>query len=452
MNDSIPARFAGSGAARRVNLRRRPRARSRADLDVNRRSRPRARLRAYRERGFSLIELMVAMSIFSLVGIGIVTLLARASDFSRSGTSTTEILDSLQTFTDTFSKDAATIYSRADAEDGAPDVRFWTDVVRCDVDADQKPDATIRRLMLVRMIPDETASPVTRSAGSALNATKYVDQQADIEEAAAGKLRATGGLMEVFWTAAPASKDDLAVMTLYRGVRSPVGGAGSLFPSKRASDPMAKGPEERGPVHADEIRRVARPVLGGVLYFGVECWSRHTTTWDPAMPAPRGPVAVWDSTRGILPRGDGKDGESFVFQTDYGSLGRPSLADPTDDTWPRRLRVTLVVEESGQAARTGILQDTLPPDGRTILVSDTRFIPGTDTTQRFVKIGAEWIQFESVDGNRLTGCKRGVRGTLATAHEVGSRVHHGRTVVREIEIAAYRDVYTGNELTARTGR
>lgn len=402
--------------------------------------------------GFSLIEVMVAMGIFSLVGIGIVTLLSRASEFSRSGTSTTEMLDSLQTFTEAFGKDAVTIFSRSDAEDGAPAVRFWTDVVKCDVDGDQKPDANVRRLMFVRMIPNETASAVTRAAGTKLDAKEVLDQSKDVEEATAGKLRATGGLMEVLWTAAPTSKDDLALMTLYRGVRSPIGGTGTFFPVKLASDPTVKNPADRGPVNTPEFERLARPVLSGVLYFGVDCWSRHTETWDSTMPAPRGPILAWDSTRGILPKGDGRDGNSFVFRTDNGSLGRPTLQDPTDDTWPRRLRVTLVVEETGQAARVGTLQEPLAQDARTIELSDTRFIPAADTTERFVKIGAEWIRFEGIERNQLTGCKRGVRGTEAATHDVGARVHYGRTVTREYDVAAYRDVYTGNDLTTRTGR
>ncbi len=91
------------------------------------------------------------------------------------------------------------------------------------------------------------------------------------------------------------------------------------------------------------------------------------------------------------------------------------------------------------------------PDASVVEVSDVRFIPATDTTQRFVKIGPEWIEFTAVDGARITGCKRGVRGTTAVAHEHGARVHYGRTVVREIAVSTFRDAYR-DELPTITGR
>lgn len=401
-------------------------------------------------RGFSLIELMVAMSIFSVIGIAIVTLLGRATEFSRTGSATTEVLDSLQSFTETFTADTATIYSQSGSDDGAPAVRFWSDVVRSEVDAEKKAYASIRRLMFVRMVPDEATSSATRLAGTVVGAKESLDQAKDVEQAEKGELRATAGVMEVFWTAVPESADDLAVMTLYRGVVSPVGQPEqTFFPSKVAGDPSARGPQERGPVTLKEIQARCRPVLSGVLYFGVEFWSRRTETWDPTIQPPKGPLQVWDSTRGILRKGKGTDG--FWFAKAEGSLDRPTLDDPTDDTFPRRMRVTFVAEESGQAARTGTLMAPLSADGTFIELSDTRFIPATDTTQRFVKIGDEWIQFTSADGPRLTGCKRGVRGTAPSAHEPGARVHYGRTVVRDIAIPTARDAYR-DELPAIGGR
>ena len=79
------------------------------------------------------------------------------------------------------------------------------------------------------------------------------------------------------------------------------------------------------------------------------------------------------------------------------------------------------------------------------------FVPGADTTKRYVKIGAEWIQFTGMEGNTLTGCVRGARGTTAAVHELGSIVHHGRTVVREYSIATFRDTYQ-DDLPALTRR
>jgi prepilin-type N-terminal cleavage/methylation domain-containing protein len=403
-------------------------------------------------RGFSLIELLVAMSIFSVMGIAIVTLLARASEFSRSGSSTTETLDALQTFTETFTADVSGLYSRADSDDRAPDVRLWSDVVKSDVNGDGKPDAPIRRLMFVRMVPDEASGAVTRPAGSVVGAKEYYDLKDDYAEAVGGKLRATRGLMEVFWTAVPEDAANPAVMTVYRGVRSPIGRKDPfpLFPSRSASDPAARGPVERGPVDLPEIRQVARPLLSGVLYFGLDFWSRRTQTWDPSQAPPEGPLSVWDSTRGVMPKGKGFDG--FWFAKSSGAQEKPTLDDPTDDTYPRKVRVTMVVEESGQAARTGMLLEDLPPDATFMEISDTAFLPAIDTTRRYVKVDAEWIEFQGIEtGRRITGCKRGARGTTPALHARGAKVHHGRTIVREIAVATFRDAYR-DELPAITGR
>lgn len=415
-----------------------------------------------RRAGFSLLELLVAMSIFTLIGVGLVTLLARTSEFTRAGTSKTETLDALQTFTETFDRDVAGLYTTPASETGTPDVRLYSDVASADVDGDGRKDVPIRRLMFVRLIEQEATSPATREAGTTVGAEEYLDLDRDAEEAAAGKLRATGGLMEVFWTAVPESADDLAVMTLYRACRSPIGppppvpapgvpggvvdpaATPSLLPVRSGNDLTAAGMPERGPLDLPEIRSVARPVLAGVLHFGVEFWGRKTETWDPAEPPPKGPLLVWDSSRGILAKGKGVEG-FFLAQ------GPDSLDDPGDDTFPRRIRVTVVVEEVGRGAVRGRLFSELAPDSKTVELYDASFLPANDTTRRYIKIGAEWIAFDNVDGNRLTGCSRGVRGTVAGAHSQGAVVHYGRTVVKEYAVATFRDAYR-DELPALTGR
>src|SRR6185436_5317971 len=150
-------------------------------------------------------------------------------------------------------------------DDRAPDVRLWSDVAKCDADGDGKPDSPVRRLVFVRMVPEESANSVTRTAGTVIGAKDYLDQANDLDEAAKGKLRPTRGLMEVFWTAVPENGKDPAVLTMYRGVRSPIGGKVPfpLFPSKPATDPSAKGAAERGPLDLPEVKQVARPVLSG---------------------------------------------------------------------------------------------------------------------------------------------------------------------------------------------
>ncbi len=400
-----------------------------------------------RRAGYSLTELLMAMGLFSLLGIGLVALLSRASDFLTAGQAGAETMDALQTFTESFAADVETLYTVPDADTGRPDVRMYSDYVNCDVDGDETDDAVIQRLFFARLIPREATSPLTRTAGTVVGAVGVLDQAGDLAEADEGALRATGGLMEVFWTAVPDDADDPAVLTLYRGFRSPIGGEESLFPSGAASDPGVTA-EEKGATTKAQIVRVARPILSSVLYFGVRFWSRRTKTWDENE-APRngGPLQTWDSTRGIMAsvgRGSRYDGFELA-------RGEGSLADPTDDTYPRRLRVTLVVEQVRNNAAIGFLAADTSADAKYVDLQDAGFLPAAAMRERFVKIGGEWIEFTGIEGNTLTGCARGARGTAATAHGMGTPVHHGRTVVREYTIATFRDTYQ-DDLPTLTGR
>lgn len=406
--------------------------------------------------GFSLLELLVAMSIFSVISVGIITLLARVSEFTQSGSSKTETLDALQTFTQSFARDVSGIQTMAESDAGAPTVRLYSDVAACDVNGDSKPDAPVRRLFFTKLIPDEASSPGTRTAGTALDAKAYTDQKDDAAEAEKGTLKATGGLMEVFWTAIPDDAADPAVCTLYRAYRSPIGGPESLMPDKPASDMGGGAPADRGPLNLSEVKPIASAVLPGVLHFGVEFWGRRTQSWDTATAPPKGPFVTWDSTRGIMPRGNVRAGmtDGFFYAKD-GKLpqdqGVDSLNDPTDDTFPRRLRVTLVVEEVGTNRKVGNLAADLSADAKVLDLYDASFIPAVDTTAKFVKLGSEWIQFEAVSGTQLTGLRRGQRGTTAQRHDMGRMVHYGRTVVREFSVPTFRDAYK-DELPSITER
>lgn len=402
-----------------------------------------------RHSGYTLIELLLAMALFSALSTGLIALLARSSEFLASGASQTETMDSIGTFAEAFGGDVATMASRADAENGRPDVRLFCDWADCDVDGDKKPDAVIERLFFVRAIPNASSSDSAWSSGVQIGAKDYLNQIDDAKKVTNASLKASGGLMEVFWTAVPESTDDLAVMQIWRGYRAPPGGPGSLFPLKGAKDPVAPA-SEKGPVNKVDVRAVAKPMLSGVLFFGVDFWARRTTTWDHKVrPRDNGPLATWDSTRGILPLGE--DLDSFWFSKRTGMQDQTSLNDPTDDTYPRKIRVTCVIEELGRNARVGYLTDDLPPDVKSIPCADTRFFPAIDTAQRFVKIEAEWIEVGLPDRGSFPVVRRGARGTLPALHRAGSKVHHGRSFVQEYDVAAFRDTYR-DELGANTSR
>jgi prepilin-type N-terminal cleavage/methylation domain-containing protein len=410
-------------------------------------------MRRHSAAGYTLMELLLAMALFSALSTGLIALLARSSEFLTSGASQTETMDSIQTFAEAFGSDVSTLASRADSDVGIPEVRLYCDFANSDTDGDKKPDLTIQRLFFVRTIPDELSLETGWRSGITVGAKDYVNGIGpDEKKAADGTLRASGGLMEVFWTALPdpGAPPNSGVMQIWRGFRAPPGGPGSLLPLKGGRD-MTATPAERGIVDAVQVRAVAKPVLSGVLYFGVDFWGRHTTTWDGKVRnRDGGPFRTWDSTRGILPLGE-DDIDTFYLSKKKSPQDTDSLYDTTDDTYPRKIRVTCVVEELGRNARVGYLNDDLTKDAKSIPCTDTRFFPATETSRRYVKIENEWIEVGTPSNGAFPVLQRGARNTVAAAHATSAAIHHGRTFVQEYDVATFRDTYR-DELGAQTGR
>jgi prepilin-type N-terminal cleavage/methylation domain-containing protein len=401
--------------------------------------------------GYTLIELLLAMALFSALSTGLIALLARSSEFLASGASQTETMDSIQTFAEAFRNDVSTLASRADCDTGLPDVRLFCDYANSDTDGDKKPDQTIQRLFFVRMIPNEFALETGQRSGVTVGAKEYVNGLGNDEKHAADlTLRATGGMMEVFWTALPDPGANPGVLQIWRGFRAPPGGPKSLFPMKGGRDVLATA-AEKGIVDMVDVRAAARPILSGVLFFGVDFWGRRTTTWDPKVRnRDGGPFVTWDSTRGILPFGEDDIGGFFLSKKKTQN-DTDSLYDTTDDTYPRKIRVTCVIEALGRNARVGYLNEDLTKDAKSIPCSDTRFFPATDTARRYVKIENEWLEVGLPANGAFPVLQRGARNTVPVLHSAGSMIHHGKSFVQEYDIAAFRDTYR-DELGAQTGR
>jgi hypothetical protein len=103
------------------------------------------------------------------------------------------------------------------------------------------------------------------------------------------------------------------------------------------------------------------------------------------------------------------------------------------------VRVTLVLDRVGNDAATAELTRPISPQDSTIPVDSTRFAPGGDPAERFIKVGDEWIQWSARDARGFIAERRGARGTRPQAHEAGTRVRAGATLVREYEIPSFRE-------------
>jgi len=426
--------------------------------------------RVHGARGFSLVELMVAMAIFSVIGVALIALLRQSTAFLEKGQAGSEVQDILENMDRQFADDFSNVYIKPASQEGLPDVRMICDRIPFDTDADGGEDVTTQRLAFVRSVSGEGADPVLRSAGAKAGAAAAVDGEDDAKEAADGDLRPAGGKQEVTYvlvpwktrkeggtrapvvpgaaTDVPAVPEEPGLMTLYRGVRMPVGGgAASFLPLEPVPEPGLRRKEAArvGITTREQADERLRPLLTSVLHLSYGFVSRHVRpdaarlvvggrlNDDVAPDRQGGGLSYfWDSTRGIYPRGVGP----FQF---FLARGPDSLNNPVDDIFPRRVRVTLVVDRVGSDAARSELSRSVGVDDPTIPVDSTRFAPGGDPAGKFIKIGREWIQWADRNEREFIVEKRGARGTRKESHDAGETVRAGTTLVRDYDIPSFRE-------------
>jgi hypothetical protein len=122
-------------------------------------------------------------------------------------------------------------------------------------------------------------------------------------------------------------------------------------------------------------------------------------------------------------------------------LDATSLADPLDDVFPARVEIVLVVDRPPEDVVCAILAETVDADDTELVVDFPERLPYSEAS-RFVKIGGEWMQYSRLDGRRLLGVKRGVRGTAARDHLARERIHGGRQMVITVPLVP-RDSWNG---------
>ncbi len=178
---------------------------------------------------------------------------------------------------------------------------------------------------------------------------------------------------------------------------------------------------------------ITRAVAQGLLHIEFEFWSQLTTDWQRL--GDGGPEYVWDSARAGLFLDAQRRRERFTLD-----LGETSLRDPRDDVFPQWIRTTMVVAQGKNAAADSTLMRALSADA-TDMVLNSAEVLDEEADLRFVKVDAEWISYKAVSGDRLTGLKRGQRGSIAKEHSAGSGVWAGRTTVVVRRLLHGRDAW-----------
>jgi len=413
-----------------------------------------------RPRGFTILELLIAMAIFGVLGSMVVFFMQQSLDIFYSGTRESAQLDRMDTVLPQIAEDLEGIYVGDDWTPpyvpdpatmgdlgGAPPpppppvkVRFRAGTVwlKDATEAVEGPGGSTRELacpFIAFVVADasEWSHALKRNAGEA--PARDAVPLTPTSEDPARNYRATGGLMEVVWIAVPRA-DAPSILDLYRGWRSPVGD-----PEKSLLDP--KNLDSRR-----EIEEACRVRERGLLHFGVTLRRVFATSWDPALAAGDssettpyvGPA--WDSTRAFNLTKEDPNWRAPLFQ------GPQSLGDPSDDVFPAYVRLEVTLAERGRFSdRRGQLQllsGCADQDLRLRISDADKLLETAPGRVRHLKIDTEWMRYE-VDGvdtlAQEVRVTRGARGTTAAAHRDGAWIHLGAPTVREVRLPVYRDRY-----------
>ncbi|MDA1194622.1 MAG: prepilin-type N-terminal cleavage/methylation domain-containing protein [Planctomycetota bacterium] len=421
-----------------------------------RRSRPHA------SRGFTLLEILIAMALFVMLGGMVVVFLRQSLDIFYTGTRESAQLDRQDQLLPQVRADLANLALPASFQAPAP---MPTDDMLRQKGADRPapPPPVIVRLRagylklqqagdgafkdypcayIACVVADanEGADRLRRRAGAVPakgGNLQDLTPKTVIEGDKDTRYNATGGLTEILWIAVPTDAMDPpaegglvwpAILTLYRGFRSPVG-----HPDKSLLIPE----------HFDspaEIREACRPVAEGLLHFGA-AWRRvFATSWQVDTGVGLGDAApyvgpYWDSTRALE--------KEWPL-----NRGPTSLADPSDDIFPPfvRLEATLAQPTQFGAGRGEMtLREGVGAEDSVLKVSDADILMKPNLGKsRWIKVAGEWMEYELRDvdfAKREVRVRRGMRGTKKVPHSVGDWAYVGAPATLDVRLPVYRDDY-----------
>ncbi len=341
------------------------------------------------------------MSIFVFIGAAAIGILRTGLSTWHTGESRRETLETAQFVLAQIGQDLRSIYTHEFLEGQSANI-----MLVCDRDAQGR-----QRMRFVRTVEGAVSSFTHREAGALLGAEKDLDLNQDYTEARMGDLRPTGGLCELAYV----MDSDPASTKLFRGLRAPIGGAGTFFVDSN----LTPGGASSSLIEFAE----------GVLYLGFHFRTQYTNTWDlrhlpiimPAADEKSGPALWWDSTRSRTPPFKPEDREFTTF------LSGSSLLDPSDDIFPRAVQVVLVVAE-GETGAISKLSSDIDEESTRIPVEDYRVFAASE--YKYVKIGGEWIRYAEAKRGALVlrdEYGRGARWSIPAAHRRGALVQAGRT-------------------------
>lgn len=358
-----------------------------------------------RTRGFTMVELLLSLGLFSLLLVGLLQLLDTSTDLWKRVEVRRESTEVASALTARLERDLSTV-------EAGPEGDFLADWALVDVDGNGLAGLPLARLRFVRRA---SAREVLRLAAG--GEPELGGQSEPGEPGRMGR-----GMVEVAWVLAPT---DEKVFT------------GQLMRAERALD----DPERMSLFDPRLFNAKGRPVPGpfqelksGVLWMDMAFATPMTVTepggdgqgrWEVGE-APTDGGSSWDAWR----RGRANREVSGLNQPPAGLPRQTHLP-----LLPRRVRIAFEVQSEADRLRRTTLVSELDHSSVSFLVTDGRRLPEPGG---FFLIDEEWFELRSVAGERVT-VRRGQRGTEAVAHRPGAKLWYGWRTELELPLGTARE-------------
>lgn len=375
-------------------------------------------------KGLTLVEVLVTLAIFVILAGFMFMAVREVVEQWKLSERRRTLYEKAPRIVESITDDLALMLTRE--APGVTDVKMKFIV---DYDPDS-PDADRQRIFFVRSFEGGNERAIVGNAGDGRpnsDAFKAPDADAPDNDPPAngidadsytglkvGDFKALGGMAMVSYFV----KDQ----TLYRAIKAPVEGPFSVL-----ADPSK-----------------AQLIAPDVLYLRFEMWSQATKDWEKPegeKDKNAGAQHIWDSTRGITAAPLNR---FFLHRGDGGN--DTSLNDPEDDVFPRKIRVTIVVDSPMPRCLYTKLTDNIGDGDSDIPVEEVKGFADGGDEDSYILIDEEWIRYSKKDENGFHDVERGVRGTRPREHKRDAIVRTGKVFQRIVFIPNWREDFTSDEV------
>ena len=201
------------------------------------------------KKGFTLVEIMIAMALLSIMGLFLVNVLRTTITAWHDTESQSIVNETARNIIKVLQKDISSIYTNLDENNEIKMVLDFDKFGR-------------QRLRFIKKIANTEQHSILKNAGSIPVITGgknyYYGLNSKIK-----KIRATGGLAEIMYLFTPRKNS----MKLLRGFKTPIGGSKSFFHNNRINN-------------SKKIEPFCILLYSNIIFLGIKCWDSNSKTWQ----------------------------------------------------------------------------------------------------------------------------------------------------------------------------